>query len=211
MSRDGGSTVWVSSLNSPTVAPLRPPLCEAFLKWQCRVRQIAMRENAGRPDDAILPELLLPGQSSPLGHVVTVINRAPEHSVTAELMHIARQTHDPNERRDKAAQFFSAGYYQKHHEFSDQLTATFPPGSPGAAKIHESERCTLVFFAYAQRFALECEVIRLANEHPLYEAAYIHNYLFNPHLSPRTEILGFIPDWENSTADPDFEVPSKTR
>ena len=170
-----------------------------------------MRENAGRPDDAILPELFLPGQSSPLGHIVTVLNRTPEHSVTAELMHIARQTHDPNERRDKAVRLFSAGYYQKHHEFSEQLTATFPPDSPGAAKIHANGRCTLVFFAYAQRFALDCKVMRLAEGYPLYEAAYVHNYLFNSRLSPGTEILGFTPDWENSTADPDFKAPRKTR
>ena len=37
------------------------PLRNGFLKWQTRVRQIAMRDSDGRPDDAITPELWLPG------------------------------------------------------------------------------------------------------------------------------------------------------
>ena len=109
------------------------PLRDRFLKWQCRTRQIMMRENDGRPDPAIMPEIFLQGESELLGAIITVLSKAPVHSVTAELTHMARQTHDPAQIRDRALQFFSATYYQKHREFSDILTATFPPGSPGAA------------------------------------------------------------------------------
>jgi len=47
------------------------PLRKAFLKWQCRVRQMAMRDNYGRPDDAITPAVYLPDQAEPMGHIIT--------------------------------------------------------------------------------------------------------------------------------------------
>lgn len=180
------------------------PLRDAFLKWQCRVRQISMRDGQGRPDDAITPELFLPGAEEPMGHVITVLNKAPGYSVTPELRHMAARTHDPAQRREKALQFLSSSYYQKHREFSDILTATFPPGSPGAAAIRDAERCRLVFDAYNQRFDLACKVWRLAGHNPLAQATLAHNLLFNPALPPDTEVLGFEPDWAGSSSDPAY-------
>ena len=184
------------------ITPVRHPLRDAFLKWQCRVRQIAMREGLGRPDDAVTPALWLEGAEAPMGHVITVLNKAPNASKTPELMHIAKRTADPAERRNKAIEFLSQVYYQKGQEFSDMLTATFPPGSEGAAAIREAGRCRLVFEAYAQRWELSCRVWRLAEHHPLHQATWWHNFLFNPQLAPDTVILGFEPDWAASTADP---------
>ncbi len=83
-------------------------LRKAFLKWQCRVRQIAMRENFGRPDDAITPALYLGQDEAPMGHVITLMNKAPGHSVTPEMNHMLAKTNDPAQRRDQALQFFSA-------------------------------------------------------------------------------------------------------
>lgn len=180
------------------------PRAQAFLKWQCRTRQIAMREQRGRPDNAAIPELWLPGADEPMGHIVTVLNKAPQFSLTPELTHMAKRTSDPAERREKAVGFFSQTYYQKAREFSDMLTATFPPNSEGAATIRAAERCRLVFEAYAQRFELDCRVWQLAEHHPLYQATWWHNLLFNPQLVPGTVILGFEPDWEASRAEPDI-------
>ncbi len=176
------------------------PLKTAFMKWQCRVRQIAMRDADGRPDDAITPALYLAGEDEPLGHVITIMNKAPGYSVTPELMHMLSKTNDPAQRRDQALQYFSATYYQRAAEFSDLLTATFPPDSPGAAKIRESGEVRLVFEAYAQRYDLTCKVWRLAPHNPLHQATITHNKLFNPALPPGTEVLGFEPDWDRSTS-----------
>lgn len=178
------------------------PLKTAFLKWQCRVRQMAMRDAAGRPDDAVTPAVVLDGDDEPLGHVITVLNKSPRHSVATELDHMAARTNDPAQIREQALRFLSAAYYQKPREFSDVLTATFPPGSPGAAKIRAAEHCTLVFDAFAQRFDLRCRVWRLASHHPLHRATFAHNRLFNPTLHPDTEILAFEPDWTASSSDP---------
>lgn len=178
------------------------PLRDAFLRWQCRVRQIAMRDRMGRPDGAVTPALTLAGAAEPMGHVVTVLSKAPAHSKTPELMHMVRRTADPAQRRDKAVEYFSETYYQKPREFSDILTATFPPGSKGAAAIRAAGGCRLDFEAYAQRFALVCRVWRLTEAHPLHAATLWHNLLFNPALPPDTVVLGFEPDWAASSADP---------
>ena len=180
------------------------PLRLAFLKWQCRVRQTAMRDDAGRPDEAITPALFLPGENVPLGHIITVLNKAPGYSQVPEMIHMLAKTNDPAQRRDQAIGFFSATYYQKAGEFSDILTATFPPGSPGAAAIREAETVRLVFAAYAQSFDLFCKVWRLAAHNPLHQATLAHNKLFNPALPPGTDVLGFEPDWQRSTSDPEF-------
>jgi len=180
------------------------PLRAAFLKWQCRVRQIMMRDAFGRPDDAITPALVLNGATEPMGHVITIMNKSLGYSVTPEMEHMAARTQDPAERRSKALEFFSSSYYQKHKEFSDILTATFPPESEGAAKIREAQQVSLQFDAYNQKFDLTCKVWRLAAHNPLYQATMAHNRLFNPALPPGTEVLGFEPDWSASSAEPEF-------
>ncbi len=110
---------------------------------------------------------------------------------------------DPAQRRDQALQFFSATYYQKAAEFSDILTATFPPGSPGAATIREAQTVRLRFEAYTQVYDLTCKVWRLAAHNPLYRSTIAHNQLFNPTLAPDTEVLGFEPNWDASSSDPE--------
>lgn len=176
------------------------PLRRSFLKWQCRVRQTAMRDLMGRPDDSIMPEVFLMGQDEPLGRIITLLNKAPGYAQTTEMKHMAAKTNDPAQRRDQAIRFFSATYYQKFKEFSDILTATFPPGSPGAAKLHEAQQVRLVFDAYAQRFDLTCKVWRLAPHNPLHQATIAHNHLFNPNMPGDTVVLGFEPDWMASSS-----------
>jgi hypothetical protein len=166
------------------------------------VRQIMMRDAQGRPDDAITPALTLPGDPAPMGHIITVMPKGPQYSVTPEMRQMARKTNDPALRREAALTFFSEYYYQKAAEFSDILTATFPPESPGAVRIRQAGHVTLAFDAYNQRYDLACRVWTLAPHNPLHQATYWHNLLFNPGLAAGTVILGFEPDWARSTADP---------
>lgn len=176
------------------------PLRMTFMKWQCRVRQMNMREGDGRPDDAIMPAVYLDGADEPLGHIITLLNKAPGYSVTPEFLHMARKTHDPAQRRADALKFLSAAHYQKAAEFSDVLTATFPPESEGALTIRRAQSCHLVFEAYAQRFDLDCKVWKLARHNALYQATMAHNRLFNPAIPPDTVVLGFEPDWASSSS-----------
>ena len=99
------------------------PHRKAFLKWQCLTRQIMMRENQGRPDDAIMPAVLLQGDDEPMGHIITILNKGPDHSLVPEMQHMLRKTNDPAQIRNAALQFLSATYYQKHTRFSDKALA----------------------------------------------------------------------------------------
>lgn len=177
-------------------------LRDSFLRWQCRIRQMSMRDEQGRPGDGVMPEVTLAGATEPLGHIITVLNKLPSESITPELKHMALKTNDPAQRREGALRLFSETYYQKGGTFADTLTATFPAGSPGARQIREAERCTLRFEAYRQRFDLSCRVWSLAEKNPLFQSTYWHNILFNPALSADCVILAFEPDWEASDADP---------
>ena len=177
------------------------PLRKNFMKWQCRVRQMNMREGDGRPDDAIMPAVYLDGSDDALGHIITLMNKAPGYSVTPEFQHMARKTHDPAQRRADAMKFLSATYYQKADEFSDVLTATFSPASEGAQKIRRAKHCRLVFEAYSQRYDLACKVWKLAAHNTLYQATMAHNRLFNAAIPPDTVVLGFEPDWANSSSE----------
>ncbi len=177
-------------------------LRDSFLRWQCRVRQMMMRDDHGRPGEGVMPALTLSGADAPMGHVITVMSKSPPFSKTPELRQMARRTNDPAQRRDAALSFFSETYYQRAAEFSDILTATFPPGSPGAAAIREAGRVRLDFAAFSQRYALDCRVWSLAEHNPLWQATYWHNLQFNPNLPAGTVILGFEPDWARCSAEP---------
>lgn len=160
-----------------------------------------MRNNEGRPDDAIMPLLTIEGDHEPLGHIVTIINKQAAYSKVPELRHLYLKTNDPEQRRKKALELFSETYYQKANEFSEVLTATFKPASEGAQKIIAAGKCQLKFEAYNQTFLLSCNVERLDTSNHHYQATLAHNQLFNSNLNPDTIILGFTPDWEACSAD----------
>ena len=180
------------------------PLRDAFLRWQCRVRQISMRETFGRPDGAIKPRLTLNTDSEPIGDIITVLSRTQSYSKTPEIRHMVQSIFDPSQRREKAIQFFSEIYYQKFLQFSDTLTAAFSPNSPVAEAICAAKASSLTFENYGQRFDLDCSVSTLTKNNPLFQATWWHNKLFNPHLLPGTVILGFEPDWSRSSAEPNI-------
>ncbi len=173
---------------------------EKFMSWQCRVRQIAMRENEGRPDDSFTPFVTLEGSAEPMGQIITVMSKWGAYSKTAELKHMVKQTHDPAQRREKALRFFSEYYYQKPREFSDTLTATFLPLSEGAQAILAAPSCSLRFEAFGQRFDISCKAIALSESNPLYQSTWWHNQLFNPAMNPDTQVVGFEANWDASTA-----------
>ena len=184
----------------PQVDPLA--LRDAFLKWQCLIRQISVRQNQGRPDTAVTPVVVLKGETDIFDHVITVLSKTPQQSLLPELQHLVRRTLDPAQRRQKALELLSETYYQKATSFSDILTATFPPQSPRAAAIRKAGHCRLLFSGYDQSYQVDCKIWALTKKNTLYQATFWHNLLFNPNLHPDTIVLGFEPDWTNSTSEP---------
>ena len=177
-------------------------LRDSFLYWQCRVRQISMRDNMGRPDDSIAPALTLAGEMEPMCRVITLLSKVSQYSKMPEIQHIIKSTNDPEERRRKAVEFFSETYFQNTREFSDTLTAIFPPNSPGAKEICRAGTCTLSFAGYGQQFDIFCKVWALSSEDPGFQVSWCHNLLFNSRLHPEVEILCFEPNWGSSSGKP---------
>ena len=184
----------------PQVDPLA--LRDAFLKWQCLIRQISVRQNQGRPDTAVTPAVVLKGKTDIFDHVITVLSKTPQQSLLPELQHLVRRTLDPAQRRQKALELLSETYYQKATSFSDILTATFPLQSPRAAAIRKAGHCQLLFSGYGQSYQVDCKIWALTKKNTLYQATFWHNLLFNPNLHPDTIVLGFEPDWTNSISEP---------
>ncbi len=173
-----------------------------FLGWQCRLRQLAVREAGGRPTSGMRPELHLGEDGPSLGAITTLILRREPAEATAQFRHMVRKTQDPAERHDAALKMLAAAYYQRPQEFSDQLTALFGPGSETAEKLLAAGGCRLAFEQYSQRYTLPCSLRELAEDEPAYQATYWHNALFNPTLPGGLRVLGFQPDWALAEADP---------
>ncbi len=177
-------------------------LRDHFLGWQCRLRQLAVREAGGRPTSGMRPELRLGPDAPPLGAITTLILRRAPEEATAQFRHMASKTQDPAERYDAALKILAAAYYQRPQEFSDQLTALFGPGSAIAGQSLSAGRCLLVFEQYSQGYTLPCRVRALAEDDPAFQGTYWHNVLFNRALPGGVQVLGFQPDWALAVADP---------
>jgi hypothetical protein len=183
-----------------------------FIGWQCRLRQLAAREDGGRPSAGMRPRVMAEdggedgGEMSP-GIVTLLIESEPENS-TELFRYQYLKTQDPNERCDKIVEILQGSHFQEPGRFSDLMSALFGPGSTLAALLCREGRCILEFEQYSQGYRIPCKVARLAEGHPFYQATYWHNRLFNPNLPAAVQILSFRPDWPHSAryrTDPDAQ------
>jgi len=180
-----------------STVPNQPTLRETFLAWQCRIRQMAMRDSEGRPMPGMTPEVIIGEQS--FGAMVALMIKQHPYSVTPEFQHMARSTQDPRQRREKALKFLSSAYYQRSRDFSDELTALFVIGSPTAAALLEAGICRLAFSQYNQNFDLTCAVRTLSQTEYGFQTTFWHNSLFNAAMPIDVQVLGFQPDWDQSS------------
>ena len=170
-----------------------------FLHWQCKLRQLAMREGGGRPTSAMRPEILAKmGQSLHPGIIVLIHKLEPDDAI-AYFRHQVLKTQDPIERWEKATEHMSAGYFQRNREFSDILTALFAPGPGFPDTLLNHGRIILEFREVSRSFNLPCTVLELAEHGPLYQSTYWHNRLFNPNIPAGARITSFTPDWRHAS------------
>lgn len=173
-----------------------------FLGWQCRLRQLSVREDGGRPNPAMRPEVRVADETTPAAEIVVLIIQADPAETTDEFRHLVRRTHDPRERYDAALKLLSAHYYQDPDQFSDEITALFGLESALADRLLAAGRGTLAFDHFSQRFTLPCKVRNLPEEAPAFQATYWHNALFNAALPGQVRVLAFQPDWAAAVAEP---------
>jgi len=184
--------------NDPKVALLNPAGQAArrdFIGWQCRIRQLSVRQAGGRPTSGMRPRVFLTPGETDLGHIVVLMRKKASREDTSQFQHMVRKTRDPAERHESALRFLAAAYYQRPDEFSDQMTALFGPRSEMAARLLEAGECRLDFEQYAQRYRLTCRVGELAESDAAYQFTYWHNSLFNPAIPAHVQVLQFMPDW----------------
>jgi hypothetical protein len=173
-------------------------LKQEFLGWQCRLRQLSVREAAGRPSSGMRPSVSAPDGSAISGAITVLIHPAEPDESTQLFRFQVQKTHDPTERYSKALELLSGFHYQRPREFTDVMTALFGPGSEVAGHLLDHGACELEFAEYSRGFRLPCRVRQLAESDPLHQATYWHNRLFNPNMPAAVRVLSFTPDWPHA-------------
>jgi hypothetical protein len=175
---------------------------DGFLAWQCRIRQTAMREHAGRPSPGMRPRVLDPkGQELAPALTVLLIPNEPEES-TAFFRFQVMKTPDPRDVYERALTFLQADYFQNPETFSDRLVTVLPRDAALADALLDERACVLEFVQSRQSYRIAAEVRALKSGHAAREAAIWHNRLFNPALPDTVHVLGLQPDWDSARADP---------
>ncbi|MFT5110769.1 MAG: hypothetical protein ACI8P9_000078 [Parasphingorhabdus sp.] len=178
--------------------PPRDAMADRFLGWQCLVRQYCVRQFAGKPLPGMRPTISVTGHDTGAELNVIMVRADPAHLIE-QFKHMVRSIPDPNQRYDKAVEFFSATYYQKAKEFSDLLTALFPIDSVWADRLIAGDSCDMRFEQANQSYHVVCNAVELTEDNEAFQLTYWHNYLFNEKLPGKVRILGFQPDWSKSS------------
>ena len=177
-------------------------LRDHFLGWQCRIRQIAVRQFAGQPMPAMQPSVWTrKGQILSERMTVLIVKAEPAES-TAYFRHQLKRTHEHAEAREAGLAWLAADYFQDPLSFSDAMTASFGAESPLAAAILAARTVLLDFDQYSQRYRIFCRTRRLETGDPARLATLWHNRLFNPNLAGDAAVLAFRPEWKSAEADP---------
>jgi hypothetical protein len=189
--------------------PAAAALCRQFIGWQCRLRQLAARQDGGRPSAGMRPRVTTAdGEELASGIVTLIVESEPE--ISTQLFRFQyRKTEDPNERYDTMLEILQARYFQEPARFAGVLTALFGPGSALADRLLGNGRCVLEFQQYAQGYRLPSAVARLPESHAFHQASLWHNRMFNPHLPAGVVVLSFTPDWPHCAgyhSDPEPEA-----
>ena len=91
----------------------RDALRDHFLGWQCRIRQIAMRQDGGRPSPGMRPRVLTTaGRELSPALTVLIVPKEPEES-TAFFRFQVQKSRDPRDIYERGLAFLQADYFQQ--------------------------------------------------------------------------------------------------
>ena len=180
----------------------RLPIQNYFIGWQCRVRELALRSEEGRPNGGMRPQIILKnGKVVFSAATLLIIPDQPDQSIR-QFRFMALKTQDPKERYTKALQLLAARFYQNAEDFSGAMSGIFSRTSEEVKALVKHQHCVMEFDYQQQAFKIPCHVSASPKHEPVYEFTYWHNYLFNPNLSPEIQVLHFKPDWSKTVSDP---------
>jgi hypothetical protein len=171
-----------------------------FLGWQCRIRQIAMRDYGGQPLPAMRPRVSRKsGEVLSPGMIVLLIPVEPSAS-TAFFRFQIQKARELSAVREAGIKYMSGDFYQLPENFSDELTAVFGASSELAASMLKPREVLLDFEQYSQSYRMFCRVRKLGAKDAAREASLCQARLFNPNISNEATVLGFKPDWKTAQA-----------
>ncbi|NNJ75612.1 MAG: hypothetical protein HKP56_10665 [Anderseniella sp.] len=170
-----------------------------FLTWQCRIRQIAMREQEGRPNQGMRPRVLDASGKQLSAGIIVLLVREDSFESTEFLKFQVQKYNDPQDVYKKALIFLQSTHYHRAAEFSDEMTGLFSKGSALVEGMMSGEKVTLQFSQFSQNYSIPCRTRLLETDEAAYQATLWHNRVFNPNIGEDIEIVGFQPDW-NETA-----------
>ena len=180
----------------------RCPIQNYFIGWQCRVRELALRSEEGRPNGGMRPKIVLKnGEVIFPAATLLIVPEQPDQTIR-QFRFMALKTQDPKERYTKALQLLSARFYQDAEDFNGEMSGIFSRDSVKVKLLEKHGNCVIDFKYQQQAFKIPCIVSPSLRNEPVYEFTYWHNYLFNPNLSPEVRVLHFMPDWSGTFSEP---------
>jgi len=171
-----------------------------FIAWQCRLRQIAMRADGGRPSPGMRPRVLRASGEEMAGALtVLIVPKEPDESTSFFRFQVMR-TQDPRDLYQRGLAYLQADYFHQPQNFSDRMTAVLGAASALAATLLAEKTCVLEFEQFSQVFRLPCAVRRLGQRDEARAASLWHNRIFNPSLPDDVLVLELKPDWDKAVA-----------
>ena len=173
-----------------------------FLGWQCRIRQIAMRQHGGRPSAGMSPKVLNSDGTViiPAMTVVLIPKKPDSHTKFFEFQ--VQKSPDPKQSYEAALKVFQGEYFQKPGSFTDLLAAQFSADSNVAQNLLDIQQCILEFEQFSQTWRMRCDVSLLGNDDAIKHHVLAHNRLFNRNISSDAAVLALAPQWHSANADP---------
>ena len=132
----------------------RDPIQNYFIGWQCRVRELALRSEEGRPNGGMRPKIALKNGKVVFPAATLLI--IPEHpdQIIRQFRFMALKTQDPKERYTKALQLLAARFYQKTEDFSGAMAGIFSRFSDEVMALEKDGYCIIEFDYQQQAFNL---------------------------------------------------------
>ena len=185
-----------------TIENFRLPIQNYFIGWQCRVRELALRSEEGRPNGGMRPQIALKhGEVIFPAATLLIVPEQPDQTIR-QFRFMALKTQDPKERYTKALQLLAARFYQNAEDFNGEMSGIFSRDSLEVKMLEKHGNCVMDFQYQQQAFKIPCILSPSPRNEPVHEFTYWHNYLFNPNLSPEIRVLHFVPDWSGTFSEP---------
>ena len=173
-------------------------LQQEFVGWQCRIRQIAVRNHEGMPMPAMRPRVST-RKGEVLAPALTMLLVPEEVGPSLAFLRFqVQKTADHTQTRNAVVGYFAGEFYQLPELFQDEMTAVFAPGSELATRMIKLKEVLLDFSQYNQSYRMFAKVRQLSANDEDRDFSLWHARAFNPNIPNSSIVLGFKPDWRSA-------------